>query len=65
MGVKGHFDDFKIAINPLGLTTTVISFITSPLHVPVRRLFKKGLPEDGLEACKEMWDISDEVEMEK
>ena len=65
VGVKGHFDDFGVSVNPLGLTKTVVSFITSPLHVPVRRLFKKGLPEDGLEACKAMWDVSDEVELSK
>jgi len=65
VGVEGSFDDFNLSINPLGLTKTIVSFITSPLHVPVRRLFKKGLPEDGLGACKAMWEASNELEGEK
>lgn len=63
VGMRGHFDDFSLSINPLSLTTTVVSFITSPLHVPVRRLLNKGLPEDGLEACQAMWEVSEEVEL--
>lgn len=65
VGVEGTFDDFNLSMNPLGLTKTIVSFITSPLHVPVRRLFKKGLPEDGVGACKAMWKASDELEEEK
>ena len=65
VGVEGTFDDFGLSMNPLGLTKTVVSFITSPLHVPVRRLFKEGLPEDGLEACKAMWKASEEIEDNK
>ena len=62
---EGTFDDFGLSMNPLGLTKTVVSFIPSPLHVPVRRLFKEGLPEDGLEACKAMWKASEEIEDNK
>jgi len=62
VGLTGTFDNFNISLNPVGLTTTAISFISSPLHVPVRRLFNKGLPEDGYEACKAMWDASDEID---
>ena len=65
IGIEGHFDDFGLSINPLGLTTTAISFITSPVHVPIRRLLKKGLPEDGIEACKAMWEASEEIELKK
>lgn len=65
VGVEGTFDDFGLSINPLGLTKTAVSFITSPLHVPVRRLFKEGLPEDGLGACKAMWEASEEIEDDK
>ncbi len=53
--VGGSFEDFKIGINKLRLTTTLASFITSPLHVPVRRLFVGERPEDGHEACKMAW----------
>ncbi len=62
VGLTGTFDKFHISLNPLSLTATAVSFITSPLHVPVRRLFTKGLPEDGHEACKAMWDASDEID---
>ncbi len=60
VSVQGSFDKFGLSINPLGLTKSVVSFITSPVHVPVRRLFGKGLPEDGKEACKAMWEASEE-----
>lgn len=62
VGLSGTFDKFKLKINPLGLTKTVVSFITSPVHVPVRRLFNRGLPEDGIEACKVMWKASEGTE---
>jgi len=53
--VSGKFDDFGIGINVVRLTGTVTSFITSPLHVPLRRIFAKKRPEDGKEACQEAW----------
>lgn len=62
VGLSGTFDNFNISLNPLSLTATAVSFITSPLHVPVRRLFTKGLPDDGYEACKAMWDASDKID---
>ena len=34
----------------------MISFITSPLHVPVRRVFREKVPADGREACELAWD---------
>jgi len=54
--VKGSFEDFRIGINKIRLTTTVASFITSPVHVPLRRLFAGERPEDGAEACRAAWD---------
>jgi uncharacterized protein involved in outer membrane biogenesis len=54
--VKGTFEDFRIGINKIRLTTTVASFITSPIHVPLRRLFAGERPEDGAEACRAAWD---------
>ncbi len=53
--VKGSFEDFGIGINKLLLTTSLASFITSPLHVPIRRLFVGERPEDGVEACRAAW----------
>ena len=54
--VSGSFEDFGIGINKIHLTTSVVSFITSPVHVPLRRLFSGEAPEDGAEACREAWE---------
>lgn len=53
--VSGKFDDFGIGINIVRLTGTVTSFVTSPFHVPLRRIFAKKRPEDGKEACRQAW----------
>jgi len=37
------------------MTGQVISFVTSPIHVPIQRLFTKEAPADGLEACEAAW----------
>jgi len=49
--VKGKFSDFEVGIASGGLVGTIASFITSPLHVPIRRLAGEGLPEDGNDVC--------------
>ena len=54
--VQGSFDDFGLGVNPLRLTRSAISFITSPLHVPIRRVFREKVPADGREACELAWD---------
>ena len=56
VNIKGTFEDFGIKVNKIRLTTTAASFITSPVHVPLRRLFSGEIPEDGAEACREAWD---------
>ncbi len=53
--VSGRFDDFGIHINMVRLTGTVVSFVTSPVHVPLRRIFAGKKPEDGKVACREAW----------
>ena len=40
---------------PIALTATIASFITSPLHVPVRSLFAENKEVDGEQACKIAW----------
>jgi len=50
--VKGKIADFKIGIAPGGLFGTTIRFITSPLHVPLRRLFSEDLPPGGSDICE-------------
>jgi hypothetical protein len=49
--VRGKFSDFGIGVAPGGLVGTTVRFITSPLHVPVRRLFTKDLPSTGDDVC--------------
>jgi hypothetical protein len=53
--VKGSFDDFGLKIGVIRMGGQVISFVTSPLHVPVRRIFTKEEPADGIEACQLAW----------
>ncbi len=55
VSVHGTFEDFGIGINKILLTTSLASFITSPVHVPLRRLFSGERPEDGVEACRAAW----------
>ena len=50
--VKGKIADFNIGVAPGGLIGTSIRFITSPLHVPLRRLFSENLPPDGSDVCE-------------
>jgi uncharacterized protein involved in outer membrane biogenesis len=50
--VKGDISDFKIGVAPGGLIGTTIRFITSPLHVPLRRLFSENLPPEGSDICE-------------
>lgn len=55
VGMTGTFDKYGISLNPIELTATAVSFITSPLHVPVRSLFAKDKEVDGEQACKIAW----------
>jgi len=53
--VEGTFDDFGLKIGVMRMTGQVFSFITSPIHVPIRRAFTDAKPEDGVDACKAAW----------
>jgi uncharacterized protein involved in outer membrane biogenesis len=53
--IKGSFDDFGLKIGVVRMTGQVISFITSPVHVPIRRVFTEEEPDDGIDACKAAW----------
>ena len=60
--VQGSFEDFGLGVNPLSLTRSVVSFVTSPIHVPIRRVFKKKIPADGKAACELAWEkTADEI----
>ena len=49
--VSGEFTDFDMGIQPGGMIGTTVSWITSPLHVPVRKLVGTKLPVDGGDVC--------------
>jgi len=53
--VKGGFDDFDFDIGMMRMTGQVVVFVTSPFHVPIRRIFAKEAPADGIEACQVAW----------
>ena len=53
--LKGSFEDFGIKIGVFRMAGQVVSFITSPIHVPIRRVFTEAEPADGVEACKLAW----------
>ncbi len=51
--MNGSFDNFNVGLDLPGLVGTSISFITSPLHVPLRRLGNTGdIPADGNDICQ-------------
>ena len=53
--LKGSFEDLGIKIGVFRMAGQVVSFITSPIHVPIRRVFTEAEPADGVEACKLAW----------
>jgi uncharacterized protein involved in outer membrane biogenesis len=53
--INGSFDDFGVGVSKVRAARSVVSFITSPIHVPIRRVFKKEVPADGREACELAW----------
>jgi hypothetical protein len=56
--IKGTFDDFGLGIGIVRLTGALFSFITSPVHVPIRKIFVDEIPEDGQEACRQAWTLT-------
>jgi hypothetical protein len=54
--VSGDFDDFGIEIKPGHIIRSVGNFITSPVHVPLRRLISGQTPEDTNDACRIAWE---------
>ncbi len=59
--LTGRFDNFRIHLNPVELGGTIFSFVTSPLHVPLQRLFGGEIPADGQEACRKAWNYESEA----
>ena len=53
---EGSFEKISLATNPLDLTGAYISFITSPLHVPARRIYGDKIPANGSAICEQFFD---------
>ncbi|MGD8887932.1 MAG: AsmA family protein [Desulfobacterales bacterium] len=49
--VKGTFNNYKIDVQPGGIIGTAFRFITSPVVVPIQRIFTERAPADGKAAC--------------
>ena len=62
---QGSFTDIGMDVNPVDITTTYISFITSPLHVPTRWVFGDKIPEDGSAVCEQFFDREYVVNLNK
>ena len=54
--VQGSHTDISLALNPVDLATSYISFITSPLHVPARWIFDDKIPQDASAICEQYFD---------
>ena len=54
--VKGSFDELRLSVRPIDIVGSYVSFILSPLHAPMRRIFGKNIPEDGSEICGKLLD---------
>lgn len=53
--LKGSFEGFGIKIGIFRMAGQIVSFVSSPIHVPIRRVFTEEEPADGVEACKIAW----------
>ena len=49
--IKGGFSDFSTGAQPGGILGGAMKAITSPLHVPMVRLFGEEPPADGRDVC--------------
>jgi hypothetical protein len=54
--IKGDFDKQDISVKPGDMVGSAISFVFSPLHVPMRRIFGRKVPEDASETCGKLLD---------
>ena len=62
VAMRGSFEDFRLRINPVAIGGTAVSFVTSPVHAPIRKLFKGEVPANGVEACSQAWTAETEDE---
>jgi uncharacterized protein involved in outer membrane biogenesis len=55
---SGPFKDFKVDVTNFDLVVSLFSMATSPLHVPVRRVFSESTSPDGKEACTKAMNLA-------
>ena len=58
--VQGSFKYFGVKLKKSSLPGTFISFIASPVIVPIKRIFVDTLPTDGKDACLRAWEYTGE-----
>ena len=63
--IKGNFEDFGLKLSGGHLLGTVISFLTSPVHVPIRRILVDEVPADGKDDCRKAWYYIEKKKIEK
>ena len=56
VGVSGSFEDFSIGVSAADLLATVVRLASSAVVVPIERVVRRPLPEDGSEDCLRMRD---------
>jgi hypothetical protein len=51
---SGSFDDLRVGMKggALAIGTTAVGFALSPVTVPLKRLLREDLPEDGSDICQ-------------
>jgi uncharacterized protein involved in outer membrane biogenesis len=54
--VEGEFNKTRLRTTPLDIAGGVLSFVTSPLHVPARWIFEGSIPSDGSAYCEKLFD---------
>ncbi|WP_309497148.1 AsmA-like C-terminal region-containing protein [Sulfurovum sp.] len=59
--IVGTFKDFDWKLSKMGLLSSVISFVASPVTVPIKHVFVDQLPRDGENACLKAWRYVEEV----
>jgi uncharacterized protein involved in outer membrane biogenesis len=57
VAIDGTISDFDVDVKAGDLIGTVIRFVTSVIHVPLRRLFEDEPPKDELEHCLAALDL--------
>ena len=61
VSVSGTFDQWRLKIGAVRSAWAGMSFVTSPLHVPLRRLVSKKGKANGEEACRQAWEESEKL----